>query len=501
MFGHHGRGMGMMMLHPKQRQSQLFGKPGAQIIGMQVTGDPLGGEFKDILHVLHTFGKKIQVFNAGQIADMLAQIGLVAPGHAEGVFQLRPAGQGRRQLHTETDRFGHIAPGAAQQTGTAGHDPEHRIINPGDDIPVMEQKKIGNAGKFVHRIKVCRADRLLASVAAGHDQGLGTVRPHEEQILERGIGEHQSQMVDPRRQGRRQAVASSFRQQDDGPLPGTEQFRLRVRDLADPARRGQVGHHDGQRFRGPIFPAPQPAHRLLAAGVHHQMKAAQAPHGDHPALPDGGNRLLHGIGARNHAALAVMPAQARPALPAGIGLGVEPAVRGIMIFPAALRAHGENLHGGIGPVIGNGLDNGITGPAVGAVDERIEIAPFVAAVVELGQTIGADRRIGRDHGAGRPGLFTVQDEKTGLAGKIIDVCAGHGADSGQRRRLLVQTLQKTVQAGQRRRQSDHHPVGAIDHRAGKTELRCQPMDKGPETDPLDHALDLQLDPLFRGRRI
>jgi len=59
----------------------------------------------------------------------------------------------------------------------------------------------------------------------------------------------------------------------------------------------------------------------------------------------------------------------------GIGLGMEPPVKGIIILSLTYRAHGEFSHGGLGPVIGDIFNNGIPGAAIGAVDKRVFIPP------------------------------------------------------------------------------------------------------------------------------
>ena len=70
------------------------------------------------------------------------------------------------------------------------HDPDHRIIDPGDDLTVMEEKKIGQSCQALQGIFVVRTDRLAAPVAAGHHQHLRNFRLTEQQKMQRGVGQH-----------------------------------------------------------------------------------------------------------------------------------------------------------------------------------------------------------------------------------------------------------------------------------------------------------------------
>ena len=76
-----------------------------------------------------------------------------------------------------------------------------------------------------------------------------------------------------------------------------------------------------------------------------------------------------------------------------VGLGVKPPVGRVSIFRLTPVAHLKMLHGGIGPIIWDILNNGIAGPAVRAVDKGVPVAEIVGGK-ELLQTIIADGDIG-----------------------------------------------------------------------------------------------------------
>ena len=67
---------------------------------------------------------------------------------------------------------------------------------------------------------------------------------------------------------------------------------------------------------------------------------------------------------------------------------MKAAVEGIFVFFAAMRAHLEVLHGGVGAVIGDIGDNRKARAAVGAVGKRIAVAP-VGRVEDLLEAVGA----------------------------------------------------------------------------------------------------------------
>ena len=63
-----------------------------------------------------------------------------------------------------------VAARPPQQPCFTGHDPGHGIIDPGDNVSIMKQEKIGQAVQSFQGLLVARADRLVAEIAAGHDE-------------------------------------------------------------------------------------------------------------------------------------------------------------------------------------------------------------------------------------------------------------------------------------------------------------------------------------------
>jgi len=78
-----------------------------------------------------------------------------------------------------------------------------------------------------------------------------------------------------------------------------------------------------------------------------------------------------------------------------IGLGVESPVLWIVVFVPTLFTHPEMFHGCVRSIIGDVINNGISGTAVGAVDERILMAT-VTRVQELMKAVFTYGNIGGD---------------------------------------------------------------------------------------------------------
>ena len=153
---------------------------------MAVAGGLFRCNFKHGLEMIDAFPVEIVVLHIGQLADVLTDIGLVVADDAEVVFHFCPAGEDILGRLAQEDGNRRIAAGPPQQPDLAVHDPGHRIIDSGDDVPVVKEKKIGQAMEPSQGLLVAGADRLVAAVAAGHHQGQGRLRLIEQQMVQAG---------------------------------------------------------------------------------------------------------------------------------------------------------------------------------------------------------------------------------------------------------------------------------------------------------------------------
>ena len=98
---------------------------------------------------------------------------------------------------------------------------------------------------------------------------------------------------------------------------------------------------------------------------------------------------VQGVGFRP---LGVPKLQVRTAFRTGCRLRMEPAVKRVVIFFAALRTHCEGLHRGLDTIVREGIDDRKTRATVCAVGKRVEVAAIVG-IEYITQTILASRDV------------------------------------------------------------------------------------------------------------
>jgi hypothetical protein len=145
---------------------------------------------------------------------------------------------------------------------------------------------------------------------------------------------------------------------------------------------------------------------------------------------------------------------------AGVGLGVEAAIAGIVIFLLTVVTKGEPRHGGEGAIIGKGLDNAISRAAVGAVDEGIAVAAIVG-VKQFFDAVGTGGEIRENQGGFPLGM--------GFGGLNDEVCLALGGDLlameainlGVGRKFNEETLTELFELGAIALNFDHNSVSGI----------------------------------------
>ena len=270
----------------------------------------------------------------------------------------------------------------------------------------MDEERVGDPAQPGQGLLVAVDDRLVGDVSAGQHDRPGSRLPGlthggEQQVVQRGVRQHDPELTVPRRRRRGQVRLRPARQQHDRPGRAGQQVGGRGVDLGQAPRRGQVRGHDRERLVLAVLAGPQQRDGLLAGGVGGQVIAAQSLHGEDPALPEqfGGPRqrlASQGVSGR------VQQRQPGPAGRAAGRLRVEAAVSGVMVFGGALLAHRERRHGRQRPVVGHIPDDGEPGAAVGAVDERVPEPP-IGRIGKLAQAVRAGRGVRRDQGPAPPG--------------------------------------------------------------------------------------------------
>ena len=176
----------------------------------------------------------------------------------------------------------------------------------------------------------------------------------------------------------------------------------------------------------------------------------------------------------------------RTAHRAGIRLRVKPPVGRVVILPLALRAHPEDRHRRLRPVVRNVLNDRVSRTAIGAVRERVAEAP-VGRIHRIGQAGVAGRDIRRDQGELAGLGHAVPDREARLAGRL-HLRDRALLDPGERRRLRPQSPRRTSStAGGRSFRLRHQPSRGIEHVPGEPQFARQVINERSESDSLDDA--------------
>ena len=223
------------------------------------------------------------------------------------------------------------------------------------------------------------------------------------------------------------------------------------------------------------------------------MEATQAADGKDSIARKGGYGLGHGIGTGKLPSQMVVPTQLRAADRAGVGLGMEAPVCGISILRRTRRTHRENLHRGLGPVIGDGLDDGKARAAVCAVDERVSCST-VLGVHEFFQAVSTEGNIRWDPGVGPLSRDTGKNSETTLREVGGKWPFFNGINSGERWSLPLQQVSEGFDPLYRAGCPDYNSGTGVTDSAGDFQTGCEGIHKGAKADSLDNAPDQQFNP-------
>ena len=149
----------------------------------------------------------------------------------------------------------------------------------------MREERVRDPAEPLHHLAVPVHDRLVRDVTAGqHDR---PADGREQQVVQRGVRQHQPELPVPGGDRRGDRVRRGGRgQQHDRPAAAGQQAGGGLVHLAQPPRGRHVGHHHGERLVLAVLARPQRRGGRLAGRVHGQVVAAQALDGQHLALPE-----------------------------------------------------------------------------------------------------------------------------------------------------------------------------------------------------------------------
>jgi hypothetical protein len=366
-----------------------------------------------------------------------------------------------------------------------------RVVRRADDGPVVVQEGIGDAGQAPFRLVIVGQHRLATEVARGHDQG--RVEITQQQVMQWTVGQHHTELAQAWRQQGGQGTGIAAARQHDGPCGALQQGPGRIIEF-DAVSKGlhsihaSGGKHHRQGLVGSLLAGTQGGDGGIIAGITHQVIAAHTLDGQHGMLAQG----IHG-GAQG--VFIVMDkflprygeAQSRSTGGAGQGFGMEAAVGGIAVFRRAVRAQGKARQGRVGPVVGQGADQGVTRTALGTVGEGVAVATL-SGILNLRDAVRAGEIIGRQMNARR---------MIRMAGADLEIRQGF-----QRQGLLRTQpgmcqwwclLQQITTKGRDGRRVTLHPdlhlPEPVAYPAPQAMPEREPVDKGPETHALHPALE------------
>ena len=494
--------MGPVVLHLQQGQAPLrghgLGLPGGKIVGVQVAGQGPGHDAEQPQLGLEGGAVVVQGLGVFQIADVLAEKDVAVPPGGKARLLLGPQSQhpvGGAVRHDQ--RLGGVAPAAAEKTFPPLPDRHKGIVAAVHDGAVVEQVAVCDPLQPGQGLVVAGHHGAAGQVGAGQDQRRRAAGAAvRQQDMERGVGQQDAEAAVLAQAGKARCIRPLF-QQDDGPPGALQQGGFVLRDKAELPRRVQIAAEDGQGLFGAALAAAQAEDGRLVPGVAGQVDAAGPFDRDRPACGQGPLGQGDGVAGQGPARIVQIKGPG-PAGGAAVGLGVVAAAAQVGVFGGAAAAHGKPGHGGIGPVVGQGPQDGKAGPAVGAVDERIAVPP-AGRVGHFPQAGGAGGQVGGGQG-GRAAGGAGQDGKGGLA-----PAGGQGPHRdlfhhGQGRRPGAQGAHERLDGVGRALQLQLHPGGGVAGPAAQAQPGREPVEERPEPHPLHDAGHKDVYPAGAGLR-
>jgi len=223
-------------------------------------------------------------------------------------------------------------------------------------------------------------------------------------VVQRRVGQHDAEPVHAGGDGPgHQPAAAAWRKQDNRGGGAAQDRGGLVGNVAKGPDHVEVARHHRERLPRAALALPQAGDGVGVGGVAGELEAAQALDREDLAAHQQARRAVHGIERgdgveRERAAVAAFQPGARAAGMAGDRLRVEAAVVRRPVLGGAGGAEVERPHRGSLPVVGNALDDRQPRAAMGAVGERVAVAPL-KGVERLGAALRAGRGIRDDAGA------------------------------------------------------------------------------------------------------
>src|SRR5829696_2837003 len=324
---------------------QLTGVFGGQVLGMQIVGDQLRAHVEEPAIMLDSFPERAQRLVVLHVPDVVAHEGVAVSDQADRVLELSTAGQSvTAEVRGQPERCRGVATGATDLVRSSSRCTDHGVVAAHVDLTVVDKEVVGDLAQLIQCFLVAIGDGLVRVVAAGHDER--DARVAQKQVVQRRVGEHHAQGF----------LARGYLFGDTGPLPTFQEDygtcrrgeqRLFVRgDEADLTYLSEAACHEREGLVLAHLAAPQGPYSLLVERVAGQMVTAETLYGDDSPATQHLRGACNGV-IRAVVKLVPEPVEQpylRSADGAGVGLGVEAAVGGILVLAAAVGAHGKAGH-------------------------------------------------------------------------------------------------------------------------------------------------------------
>lgn len=159
----------MMVLDCDQPPPARFGEAGRGYVRVQIMGDNRRLDVQRRQQVADGFLEDTDAFGGVEVADVLGNEGLAAARDRHGRLQRAADGKDRRHGSRQPNRLRHVAAGTADELRPAGDDGRHGIVGVGDDVAIMADDEVGDAGKPQLGLAIVDQKRLAAWIGAGGD--------------------------------------------------------------------------------------------------------------------------------------------------------------------------------------------------------------------------------------------------------------------------------------------------------------------------------------------
>ncbi len=186
----------VVVLHPDQRQAEIVGHLGRQVLGVEVVGHRLRLDVVEVAEVVDRLEERLVRGEVLEIADVMARHDVLLARHGHRALELGAHGEDRTGRGTREANGGRRqAPRPTEHLDPPGDGPHHRVVAADVDRTVVGEQSVDQRAESLDRVLVGVGDGLVAQVAAGHHERTSDGR--EQEVVQRGVREHEPQLARP----------------------------------------------------------------------------------------------------------------------------------------------------------------------------------------------------------------------------------------------------------------------------------------------------------------